>query len=1198
MGTVSTQLLLRTVGGPKSLSLPHEGIVRVGSRKPCQIVLTEAGVLPAHCFIKCAGGKAAVIVQDPAATVLVNGSAVQKYVLRDGDTLQIGDAVLDVGVIQHDPFLGETIGGHRVEALLGRGAMGSVYKAVQISLERDVALKILSPERTRDEAFVRRFLEEARAAAKLNHPHVVQIFDVGSVPSPIAEQPGQLYYISMELLAGGTLQKALDRDGRLPVARALAVGRDALKALAWAQEQGLVHRDIKPANLLFAPDGSIKIADLGIAADVDRMMEGVQGLDGAGSPRYMAPEQTQKKGVDHRADLYALGATLFRTIAGRHVFAVDGVAEVIRTKLTQDAPRLDSLVPDVPRALADLVAQMLARDPARRPRGCREALGVVERVLLSLETGEAAELPVADDEVALDPLGSQEEVAEEAEGTGLEPATGGGPGATRIRRDPPRRSAGGWAKFFRSTPGRVNLCASLLLVLLASFVPLGRGGPGEQVGAEVPRVEGAPTRRGQPAAGEAASTASGKGESPKAPGAREATAAVPGPAATSPDPAAAAPVAGVDRAIQAQIAGIVKEYRSGLIDARRAIAALEDLKRKQSDPGAQGLAEGSLRQIRDNEVEAGKAALARLTSGDLPRLLEKGELREAVSRLVKVAQAHPLSQKEVNAEVDKVEAVAAERLQKAVLAADQAAAEGNYAAAVETLSQIATTLPLKAGAEAEKKLKALEAAGREYEQHAVPLRTKAEALQVSLTALDFDSASTLASSLPRPNVPALSKLRASAALEVTLAREAWQVLAAAAARAGRNAEPVSLLAQPASELKALLGGAAPASQLEGLGLLVLYQAGPQAAQPLLQDTRLKPEAVAAYKLRLQAEEALHLPRWVKGISARLELLKKQRGLPPNAWVDLSNAILQKIRVAKKTPGYETVKKDLGLAFLRAKAEVLRPQAPQCLFRGKIKTQKPDGFVEIVYEFTSDEELGDFFPVKGVQSRIERDGKTAKLRGELRFGRGNVFRARVGLSAKLPPDSVNPQSPNLNLALWTQESDRVSPAIRRAGGAEVSDTPGTVDGEPRDYFVFALGYRVRPAAQDAPETLSVRGGGSVAMPANAIFGGIRGSSLLTPSEPSCLWAKASGRMSGTQTFRVAMAAGVPTWTSSSQSLPGARELRELPFLRREGPYLGSITLFSNGEVHVYESLTIEGELNPEWIDERLLELGREELKKVD
>ncbi len=211
------------------------------------------------------------------------------------------------------PLLPEQLAPHfpQLEVLecLGRGGMGVVYKARQKSLNRLVALKLLAPERVADAAFAQRFAHEAQALAALNHPSIVTIHDFG--------QAGGFYFLLMEFVDGVNLRQAM-KAGRFTPEQALAVVPPVCEALQYAHEHGIVHRDIKPENLLLDKDGRVKIADFGIAKmlNAESADTGLAESQPAGTPRYMAPEQKQEGGADHRADIYSLGVVLYELLTG------------------------------------------------------------------------------------------------------------------------------------------------------------------------------------------------------------------------------------------------------------------------------------------------------------------------------------------------------------------------------------------------------------------------------------------------------------------------------------------------------------------------------------------------------------------------------------------------------------------------------------------------------------------------------------------------------------------------------------------------------------------------------------------------------------------------------------------------------------------------------------------------------------------
>ncbi len=316
-----------------------------------------------HCQIQGRLGRWTLRDLDSSNGTLLNGQPVEGEVsLAFDDKVQVGQTlVFFLEDEQHDkrgPLSGRDIAGYRVGEILGRGGMGSVYGAVQVSLERNVALKVLAPELVRDKAFIERFISEARRAGQLNHPNIVQVYDVGNVDD--------VYFYSMEYVSQGSVTDLLRKDRMLTVERSLALVLDAARGLEYAERKGVVHRDIKPDNLMISEDWVVKIGDLGIAQKTtpDGSANQEEGI--SGSPYYIAPEQAMGRPIDTRADIYALGVTFFEMLSGEPPFTGNTMREIVLKHVREDVPDIRKLNADVAPEVAAVITRMTQRDPEQR----------------------------------------------------------------------------------------------------------------------------------------------------------------------------------------------------------------------------------------------------------------------------------------------------------------------------------------------------------------------------------------------------------------------------------------------------------------------------------------------------------------------------------------------------------------------------------------------------------------------------------------------------------------------------------------------------------------------------------------------------------------------------------------------------------------------------------------------------------------
>lgn len=416
---MSTRLILQPQGGGPSTELPRQGRLLIGSDpERADYVLEGAGIEALHCAIgRLKGGGWAIKDLGSRYGTSVNGKPASAARLAVGDVLVLGSRRL---IIQ-DPAAGSAsqpqapqsspaaplpnapesaprpstaakpasspsprsaarqtppiIPGYTIKRYLGRGASGTVWLARQESLAREVALKVLSPKLAQDADFVARFQAEARAAAALNHPNVVHVYDVGAANG--------FHYLCMEFMDDGCLETQLILNGPLPWREVLNVVSDAARGLSYAQTQGLVHRDIKPANLMRGSDGRTRLADLGLATSIEAVeVDGVE--DGqrklVGTPQFLAPEVIRGDPASPASDLYSLGATAYRLLSGHTPFEAEKAADVLRAVLRDEPEALSSRVPGLPYPVAALVHRMLSKDGATRPASAKVVVDEIENI--------------------------------------------------------------------------------------------------------------------------------------------------------------------------------------------------------------------------------------------------------------------------------------------------------------------------------------------------------------------------------------------------------------------------------------------------------------------------------------------------------------------------------------------------------------------------------------------------------------------------------------------------------------------------------------------------------------------------------------------------------------------------------------------------------------------------------------------------
>ncbi|MGW6705919.1 serine/threonine-protein kinase [Streptomyces sp. NPDC054956] len=267
-------------------------------------------------------------------------------------------------------MIGKEIAGYRIERLIGRGGMAVVYSAKDLRLDRTVALKLIAPERVRDEVFRRRFTHESRVAARIDHPHIVPIFEAGETDG--------ILYIAMRYVAGLDLRALLDREGPLPVATAVRIAAQVASALDAAHAHDLVHRDVKPGNILVAAGTDsdhpehVYLTDFGLTKRSLALTGFTTAGEFVGTLDYMAPEQISGRPVDGRCDVYSLACVVYETLAGGPPFERDDAPALLWAHQYDRPPPLSERRPGIAHAADAVLAKALEKVPEDRYGSCRE----------------------------------------------------------------------------------------------------------------------------------------------------------------------------------------------------------------------------------------------------------------------------------------------------------------------------------------------------------------------------------------------------------------------------------------------------------------------------------------------------------------------------------------------------------------------------------------------------------------------------------------------------------------------------------------------------------------------------------------------------------------------------------------------------------------------------------------------------------
>lgn len=386
---------LRIVSGPdegKKLPIEGEKSLCLGRAEVEYVRLQDPLVSKVHCEVS--QRKGAFLITDLASSngTFLNDRRVTTFALKAGDRIRIGGSIVEFvdergGAVQEellsldretaDTLVGKTVGDYQVLGRIGRGEVGTVYRALQVSKTRAVALKVFFPDVVADENSAQRFLRGAQTASRLNHPNIVKVYATGRYQD--------MLYVVMEWVDGMSVLQMMEEkgiSGTIDAKRALAVAKQSLRGLQYAHSQKVVHRNLKPSNILVDRKGVAKLADLWLAKSLDTPNMDLITRTGMhlGALSYIPLEQiVDAKTVDARSDIYSLGATLFTMLTGRPPFS-GPAAEILRAARAGELPDPKRVNMSVPDDVAGMVVKAMQKMPERRYQTAAEMLADVEKV--------------------------------------------------------------------------------------------------------------------------------------------------------------------------------------------------------------------------------------------------------------------------------------------------------------------------------------------------------------------------------------------------------------------------------------------------------------------------------------------------------------------------------------------------------------------------------------------------------------------------------------------------------------------------------------------------------------------------------------------------------------------------------------------------------------------------------------------------
>jgi serine/threonine protein kinase len=344
-----------------------------GRQRSCEVQILDSMASREHFLIRRDGGLFTIMDLESRNGTLVNGRRVTEAQLEFGDKIKVGEVVYVFVKEQGDLEVKDLLSSrYQIMEKIGQGGMGIVYKANQRSMDRLVALKVLSPKFAARPRFVEQFIREARAAGQLGHPNIIQVHDVGS--------EHEVHFFAMEYVDGVTCMQLLRTHGPLSATAALEIARQVTKALEYAHSRHIIHRDVKPDNIMIGTNNVVKLADLGISKTFEEAEAEGAPKRIVGTPHYMAPEAIMGKQIDHRVDLYSLGATLYHLLAGSTPFTGATATDILKAHAMAPLRPLTEINLDLSPRVASLISTLMAKDPEARPSSASEVLSIIQDI--------------------------------------------------------------------------------------------------------------------------------------------------------------------------------------------------------------------------------------------------------------------------------------------------------------------------------------------------------------------------------------------------------------------------------------------------------------------------------------------------------------------------------------------------------------------------------------------------------------------------------------------------------------------------------------------------------------------------------------------------------------------------------------------------------------------------------------------------